>query len=271
MPELPEVEALRDMVEHHALGRMLHTIDVRDTGALHQTSARNLRETAEGRSFCKVCRHGKILIARIEDGPFLIFHFGMTGRLVILEADEDLPDHTRVVFGFGYGDRLVFDNPRKFGRLELAKEVTDYLRDNDIGPDALSVSGERFREIIGSTRGQVKPALMDQSKLAGIGNVYSDEILFRARLRPDAKGNDLSDGQLRDLCEAMRHVLETASDRLSAGQDLPGDWLAPHRGKEWTCPRCDADLCRKKISGRNAWFCPSCQHKAECRTEEADD
>lgn len=270
MPELPEVEALRDMVERNALGRKLNSVDVRDTDVLDQTSARTLSETAEGRRFCKICRHGKILIAGIGDGPFITFHFGMTGRLVLLGADEDLPDHARVVFGFGNGDRLVFDNPRKFGRLALAKEVPGYLRDNGIGPDALSISEGTFNEIISGTRGQVKPALMDQSKLAGIGNVYSDEVLFRARLRPDAKGNELSGGQLQDLYKAMRHVLGMASDRLSAGRDLPGGWLAPHRGKEGTCPRCDTVLCRKKISGRNAWFCRSCQHEADCKTETDD-
>lgn len=270
MPELPEVEALCAFFEQDALGREIEKVDVRDNDALHEASARKLSDEVEGRAFSEACRHGKMIFARLGDGPFLVFHFGMTGRIVIAEAGDDLPDHARVVFCFANGDRLVFDNPRKFGRLDVANEVTAYLRDNDIGPDALSISEARFREIIGGTRGQVKPALMDQSKLAGIGNVYSDEILFRAGLRPDAKGNELSDPQLRDLHEAMRNVLETASERLSAGRKLPSDWLAPHRGKDGVCPRCGTDLSRKKISGRSAWFCPACQHEADCGTQARD-
>src|SRR6056297_1039405 len=190
-------------------------------------------------------------------------HFGMTGRLVVNRAGDDLPAHARLIFEFKNGGRLVFDNPRQFGWLELARCMRTYLLDNEIGPDALSVSQVSFRKIIGATRGQVKPALMDQSKLAGIGNVCSDEILFRAGLRPDASGNDISDDQLREIHQAMRVVLETASHRLSEGKELPDDWLAPHRGQDGNCPRCGADLARKKTSGRTAWFCPACQHDAD--------
>lgn len=104
---------------------------------------------------------------------------------------------------------------------------------------------------------------MDQSKLAGIGNIYSDETLFRARLRPDAKGADLRDAQLKSLHGAMRDVLRTASDRLSRGKVLPKRWLARHRQEGECCPRCGGELSQAKIGGRTAWFCPSCQGGAD--------
>jgi formamidopyrimidine-DNA glycosylase len=263
MPELPEVEAQRAMLERHALTRPVQKVDVREAEALRDTTAQTLSDKAEGKSFSEVCRHGKMLFARIGEGPALVFHFGMTGRLVIAKADDDLPDHARIVLRFENGDRLVFENPRKFGWLELTKDINAYLRDNDIGPDAMAVCEDRFKKIIGGTRGQVKPALMDQSKLAGIGNVYSDEILFQAGLRPDAKGSDLTEAQLQTLHRRLRDVLQTASDKLSAGKDLPEDWLTPHRDQNGTCPRCDGDLDHKTVSGRTARFCPACQNDAE--------
>ncbi|MFO7757261.1 MAG: DNA-formamidopyrimidine glycosylase family protein [Roseovarius sp.] len=263
MPELPDVEALRAMFEKHALARTIEEVVVREAKALQDATAQKLSEEAVGNHFSEVLRHGKMLFARIGDGPFLVFHFGMTGRLIITRADDDLPAHARLVFEFHNGGRLVFGDQRKLGWLELAGSMSAYLRDNEIGPDALSVSKDRLQKIIGATRGHVKPALMDQSKLAGIGNVYSDEILLQASLRPDAKGNALSDGQLRQLHRVMREVLETASHRLSEGKGLPDDWLTPHRGQDGHCPRCGADLAHEKTSGRTAWFCPACQRDAD--------
>lgn len=259
MPELPEVESYRRRFDAQAIGRTVGAVEITDAGVLRGSSPEDLTCAAEGRAFSEVRRHGKILFARLGDGPWLILHFGMTGDLVLVAPDEESPEHARVIFTFRDGGRLAFVNPRKFGWLELAEDVQSHLDGTDIGPDALSLSRQELGLIIRATRGLVKPALMDQSKLAGIGNVYSDEILFRARIRPDSKGADLTDTALDALHQALRAVLETASERLSRGTELPGDWLARHREDGARCPRCGGELARKKIAGRTARFCPACQ------------
>jgi formamidopyrimidine-DNA glycosylase len=263
MPELPEVEALRRAFASRGLEREVADVDVTDADVLHGTSQTDFAGAVRGTSFSSVKRHGKTLFARAGDGLWLVMHFGMTGDLVFCGPDEAPPDHARFVFTFGDGGRLAFDNPRKFGWLELADDIEGYLEDNDVGPDALSLSEQDFRDIVGGTRGRVKPALMDQSKLAGIGNVYSDEILFRARIRPDAKASDLSGEQLGALHQATLDVLGTASDRLSDGKALPSDWLAAHRDEGESCPRCGGTLLHMKIGGRTSWFCPGCQEPAD--------
>ncbi|MCV2868435.1 hypothetical protein OEW28_07315 [Defluviimonas sp. WL0002] len=263
MPELPEIEAFRRQFDTSAIGRRVDSVDVADEPVLAGRSARELRQATAGDAFCKVLRHGKLLFARTNGGTWVVFRFGMTGRIAMLEPDGDPPDHTRIMFGFNDGGRMAFDDQRKFGSVELAADVEIYLERNDIGPDALGVCEHRFRRIIGCTRGQVKPALMDQSKLSGIGNVYSDEILYQAGIRPDAKGQALDDGQLERLHGQMRMVLETAINRIATGKDLPDDWLTPHRGKDGKCPDCGEPLERKRISGRTAWFCPRSQHHGQ--------
>ena len=263
MPELPDVEAYRGRLAVEAVGREIADVEVTDAEALRGASPEKLARAATGHAFSKAVRHGKVLFARLGDGPWLALHFGMTGNLVLLGAGRDTPEHARTLFVFDDGDRLAFVNPRKFGWLELTGDIEGYLEENDIGPDALALSEQDLEDIIGGTRGQVKPALMDQSKLAGIGNVYSDEILFCARLRPDVKGNALSDTQLRALYDAMRDVLEMAADRLSDGEDLPRSWLARHREDDATCPRCSGDVAKQTTAGRSARFCPACQQGAD--------
>lgn len=265
MPELPEVEAARSRLARSATGREIEGVEVPDADALKNVTVSDFRSALSGRALRHFRRHGKVLFAHAGDGPRLVVRFGMTGDLPALSPGEEEPEHVRVRIAFADGGRLVFDNPRTFGWMELADDPETHVAANDLGPDALALSRDAFAGILGGTRGITRPALTDQSKLAGIGNLYADEILFRARLRPDAKGTDLSDAQLRDLHAAMREVLETATDRLSDGRDLPDDRLASRRGGDETCPRCGGDLRRESISGRTARFRPACQKMGDGR------
>jgi len=259
MPELPEVEATRRRIAARALEREVARVTAPDAEALHGPSPAALGRAVTGRAFGAVRRHGKVLFARAGDGPWLVVHFGMTGDLALLAPGETLPEHARVVFDFADGGRLAFDNPRRLGWLELTGDVGTYLAQAGLGPDALALDGAGVARIVGGTRGQVKPALMDQSKLAGIGNVYSDEILFRAGIRPDAIGAELDAAALAALHAALHDVLETASARRARGEALPDDWLAGHREAGGRCPRCGGALARERIGGRSARFCPRCQ------------
>jgi len=261
MPELPDVEVFGQRVRTHGLDRRIRTVDVRDADRLRGVTTRELEKALGGRAFTAVHRHGKVLFVQIgEGGPYLVIHFGMTGLVAFYEDPADEPKHARLVLGFEDGGWFAFDNQRRFGWLELTDDFDAYLRTESIGPDALAFDVADLRGLLGRKRGMIKPALMDQSKIAGIGNVYSDEILFQARVRPDRQAAALCAREVEAVHERVRAVLREAADHGADPERLPGDWLTPHRDTDDPCPRCGRRLENTKISGRTAWFCPHCQH-----------
>jgi formamidopyrimidine-DNA glycosylase len=259
MPELPEVEVFRRDFAARGLGSRIESARLGEPRCLRGATPAELRAALEGDRFTQVTRHGKILFARTARGPVLVMHFGMTGEVIFLEPGEAVPEGACLVVGFSGGRHMAIVSRRKLGWLELTEGAEGYLRENGIAPDALQISARDFEDRIGAGRGRLKSALMDQSKIAGIGNVYSDEILFRAGLGPGSQGRDLSREQLETLYHTMRGVLAEAGEALSAGADLPAGWLAQHREEGAPCPRCGTPLRREVIGGRGAYFCPRCQ------------
>ncbi|GAA4337817.1 bifunctional DNA-formamidopyrimidine glycosylase/DNA-(apurinic or apyrimidinic site) lyase [Streptomyces venetus] len=258
MPELPDVEGFRQVFESCARGRIVRRVDVRDAGVLHDVSARGLRSALEGRRFGAPERHGKWLLAR-TGGPTLVLHFGMTGRLVCGHPDDAVEAHDRVLFTLSGGRQLRFRDQRKLQGLWLAHDDSDIdrlLRRQ--GPDALAVDRAEFDAVLSARRGSLKTALTDQSVLAGLGNLLADEILWRARLRPDRRACELTEADLRRLYGRMRGTLRAA---VPAGCVPPRDsWLTGHRDDpDPTCPRCGTGLRRSRMAGRGTVWCPRCQ------------
>jgi formamidopyrimidine-DNA glycosylase len=262
MPELPEVEAMRRGPGERALGRRIARVDLREAGLLHGAAADDLSAALEGRALCALRRHGKVLFARADDGPWLVMHFGMTGFLAAYGDESGEPEHARLVLAFADGGFLAWDCQRKFGWLELADDPEAYVRAQGLGPDALAIGEDAFDALLCGTRGMVKPALMDQEKIAGIGNVWSDEILFQAGIAPDRRADRLPAEARGRLFETMRRVLREAAEAGADPARLPGDWLRPHRDDD-TCPRCGGPLERREVSGRTAHLCPRCQPPEE--------
>jgi formamidopyrimidine-DNA glycosylase len=289
MPELPDVEGFRKVLESCAKGRVIERVEVRDTGVLHGTGAQGLRDALEGRRFEKPERHGKWLLAHTDGRPTLMLHFGMTGRLVCAgrndsaegdqaqrdQAQEDQAQgdqarddsrqddppqpHDRVLFTLSGGRQLRYRDQRKLRGLWLAEDDSAVARLlADQGPDALSVSGEEFDSLLARRRGRIKTALTDQSVVAGLGNLLADEILWRARLRPDCQTRDLDKDARRSIYTHMRRTLRTA---VSAECVPPRDsWLTGHRDERVpTCPRCGTHLRRSRVGGRGTVWCPHCQ------------
>ncbi|MFH9887186.1 Fpg/Nei family DNA glycosylase [Streptomyces luteogriseus] len=258
MPELPDVEGFRQVLQSCAKGRVIRRVDVRDAGVLHGVDARRLRDALEGRRFGTPERHGKWLLAR-TGGPTLVLHFGMTGRLVCGHAEDPVEAHDRVLFTLGGGRQLRFRDQRKLQGLWLAHDESDVeglLRRQ--GPDALAVGRAEFEEVVSTRRGHLKTALTDQSVLAGLGNLLADEILWRARLRPDRGAGDLTREDRRRLYDEMRRTLRSS---VAAGCVPPrGSWLTGHRDdRDPRCPRCDTGLRRSRMGGRGTVWCPQCQ------------
>jgi formamidopyrimidine-DNA glycosylase len=262
MPELPEVETFKRYLDSTSLHQRITNVDVRDAYVLKHVSMRQLARRLKGRRFENSHRHGKHLFVRAGNELWLRLHFGMTGSLEYLNHDEVAPKTARVIFRFADNFRLAFDDQRKFGEIELIEDVDEFLQTRGLGPDALENSLSHFKAIVGKHRGAVKAILLNQQLIAGIGNLYADEILFRARMHPAAETARLSDKNLARLFRAMRHVLEKAIALKTDFNRLPKSWLLTHRGKAGRCPRCGRALKSATIGGRTSWFCAHCQKRA---------
>ena len=208
-------------------------------------------------------------IVRAGDELWLRLHFGMTGWLQYLKRDEETPKTARILFSFANNRRLAFDDQRKFGEVELIKDMDEFLQRRGIGPDALDVGLSEFKTIFRMHRGAVKAILLNQKLIAGIGNLYADEILFRACMHPATAAARLSDKDLSRLFRATHHVLEKAIALKTDFNRLPKSWLLTHRGKRGRCPRCGRALKSATIGGRTSWFCGYCQKRAHCKVTSA--
>jgi len=262
MPELPDVETFKRYLDATALHQRIADVDVLSADLLKGVSARELARRLKGRCFESTRRHGKHLFVRADDDMWLRLHFAMTGFLRYFKGEEKAPPHTRVLFVFANDYRLAFDDQRKFGEIELIKDVDQFLKKRSLGPEALNVDLSDFRKILGKHRGAVKSTLLNQRLIAGIGNIYADEILFHARIHPATRITRLDDKDVKRLFRTMRHVLEKAIEYQADVDRMPKSWLLPQRGKGGKCPRCGRELQSSKTGGRTAWFCPHCQRRA---------
>jgi formamidopyrimidine-DNA glycosylase len=261
MPELPDVELFKRYFDATSLHQRINDVDVRKSYILKDVTARELARGLKGRRFDSSRRHGKHLFVRADGKIWLRLHFGMTGSLDYFKDDKQAPRHARVLFVFANHHRLAFDDQRQFGQIGLLKDVDEFLKKRALGPDALDLDLGEFKKILGKRRGAVKSILLNQQLIAGIGNIYADEILFRARMHPATEISRLDDKALTKLFRATRYILEKAIAAKADVKQMPKSWLLPHRGKGGKCPRCGGKLRSAKIGGRTAWFCARCQKK----------
>lgn len=258
MPELPDVEGFRRVLDEHARGRLIERVQVLDEGVLRDTTPQALGRALQGHRFAEPAREGKWLVG-YTDGPAVLLHFGMTGELLWLEPEEGRHRHDRVVFQFGDGE-LRYRDMRKLQGLRLAENEQALRRVLDEqGPDALSVNGHDFEELLASSRRKLKAALSDQSAIAGLGNLTVDEILWRSRQHPDRKTSDLTADERRRVYADMDTVLR---ESVPAGCVPPREsWLTGARDEApgAACPRCGTGLAKERVSGRSTVYCPQCQ------------
>ncbi len=265
MPELPDVELFRRLVLDRCRDRLIDRVTISDRGILEGIAADAFERRLAGEPIRSSARHGKHLFAVLGDAGALAMHFGTNGSLQLVERAVAEPAYTRLQLHFADGERLAYVNPRRLGRISLCDSAAAYVAAAGLGPDALDPGLDlaAFTAILGRRRRDIKAVLMDQQLIAGIGNIYSDEILFQAGLPPAAAAADLSDAGIARLYRAMRDTLETAI-RCGAGAEqaagpLPKDFLLPHRHKGGSCPRCGTALAVLKRGGRTGYYCPRCQ------------
>jgi formamidopyrimidine-DNA glycosylase len=277
VPELPEVETLRRDLEKEVLGKRIKTVDVSGLRTIRRHKTKKaFTSRLEGRKLTAVERKGKYLIVRLDSGDVLVVHLGMSGQLLLRPAKAPPEKHTHLVFSFGTGPQLRYVDPRTFG--ELFVTTPDHLLDElpelkHLGFDALEqvMSWTHFHEMLQARHTKLKPLLMDQKFLAGIGNIYSDEILFAAGLRYDRSSETLSSQEVRRLYRAMVEVLNDAIKHRGSSladeqyRDLFGE-VGQFQGQHMVydregaqCRRCRTAIMREKAGGRSTFYCPRCQ------------
>lgn len=259
MPELPEVEAFGKYLDKTSSEKVIENVEVKSPELLQNVDADNLKEKLEGHKFQHTKRHGKYTFTRLDSGFWLILHYGMTGRLKYFENSGGAPLYDRVLISFEDKSHLAFDDPRKFGKINLTHSMEDFIKERKLGPDALEIDFKTFKAIFEKRRGAIKSALMDQHILAGVGNIYSDEILFQSCIHPKIQANKLDNNQMKRIFKVMQSVLKTSIDKRTKNEKLPDSFIIPHRRKNGKCPNSDIKLKTVKISSRTAYYCPECQ------------
>jgi len=210
MPELPEVEVMRRDLDKEVVGRKIKSVDVTGTRSVRRhKNKKEFAELLEGRKIASVQRRGKYLIMRLDGGEALIVHLGMSGQLLRAKtAREKAPKHTHVVITFTQGGLLRFVDPRTFGEMFVTKydeidEQVEELAHLGMDPLETAMSWELFGRMLVERKARLKSLLMDQKFMTGIGNVYSDEILFNAGLKWDRMSDSLSQQEVRRLYRAI--------------------------------------------------------------------
>jgi len=278
MRELPEVETIRHDLEREVAGKRIKTVTVIGNRSVRRhADVAGLTARIEGAKIDAVRRRGKYLLVSLGD-DWLVVHLGMSGQLRKCAPKDPVAPHTHVTFAFTQGGQLRYVDPRTFGEIfvvakdELETKVPEIA---ELGFDPVEdvISWNAFGGMLMARKVKLKSLLMDQKFIAGLGNIYSDEILWQARLRWDRRSDTLSAGQARALHAAMVAVLEEAVAHRgsSLGDDQyvdlfgqPGRFAARHSvyGRAGLpCLRCGRPIVRIKVGGRSSYLCPWCQRR----------
>jgi formamidopyrimidine-DNA glycosylase len=281
MPELPEVEILARRLRPRLRGKIIRGVNVRRKWVLKPTSPKNFRRTLLGAKFTGLTRRGKYLLFRLEPGTSgktvtVLGHLGMSGRMFLALPGEQLPKHAAVIFDLG--DRnFIYEDARYFGRLTLDVSAIERL-----GPEPLgeNFTPEMFAQTLRRSRQPIKVKLLDQNWVAGIGNIYASEALFRARISPKLAADKLTFAQTKKLRRAIRDVLTEAikfgstvplqfargkSDglfyfgRAKGAPDFYEERLRVYDRAGEKCLNCKSEIQRIKQAARSTFYCPRCQ------------
>jgi formamidopyrimidine-DNA glycosylase len=278
MPELPEVEVVRRDLEREVVGKRIKGVEADGMRSIRRHHNRKqFANKLVGRRITGIERRGKYILAKLDGGDVLVIHLGMSGQLIRTKgARDNMTKHTHVVITFTQGGQLRFVDPRTFGEmfvteLEGVEKQVSELSHLGIDPLEEPMSWDQFGRIVASKHMKLKTLLMDQKFVAGIGNIYSDEILFGAGLRWDRMSDSLSAEEIRRLYRSMVETLQDAvkyrGSSLADEQyvDLygkPGEYQLHHKvyAREGeACRRCRKPLVRQRIGGRSTFFCEACQ------------
>ena len=256
MPELPEVESAVRRLRRATVGKR-----ITDGAVLHPSLRRRLTNarlrSTRGVSVVSVDRRGKHQLLRLDDGRVLHGHFRMTGDWTIDRADDELPRFARAWVSFDDGTRVVLDDPRALSTLDLHGKTEEL--DLGLGPEPsdASLTTDYLLDAFARRRGPIKPVLLDQRVIAGLGNIYAAESLWHAKISPLTNAAELSKKQIADLLRAIRKVIKAATGARYTDSDVSR--LAVYDRAGQPCRRCGTTIERVVQAGRSTYYCPGCQ------------
>ncbi|KRL27411.1 DNA-(apurinic or apyrimidinic site) lyase formamidopyrimidine-DNA glycosylase [Limosilactobacillus frumenti DSM 13145] len=272
MPELPEVETVRRGLLKIAAGRKISGIDVY-YGKTITNDVEKFRQALIGQTIVTVDRRGKYLLFRFTNDLTMVSHLRMEGKYFNQPIGGPIDKHTHVVFEFTDGSELCYHDTRKFGRMTLVKTGEEMTVGGlkTIGPEptANDFTLPYFKAILAKSRGKIKPFLLNQRHVAGLGNIYADEVLWMSKVNPEQPANSLTDQQIRDLhdniIKELARAIEYKGTTVHSFTNAFGDAGAfqnqlnayGHAGDP--CPRCGTKMVKIKVAQRGTTFCPHCQ------------
>ena len=270
MPELPEVEtiarSLRDGGRGNSsiLGSSITKVNIYWERSIACPSVSEFQKIVEGSSICSIGRRGKYVKFELSHG-WLLIHLRMSGDLIVAGADAPTKAHDRVVFELRGNQKLVFNDARKFGRIWFVTDPSQVCAHLGIEPFDDNLTGDKFFELLHTRKTRIKSLLLDQSFLAGIGNIYADEALFLAAIHPLTQADQLTKKITEILLKSIRQVLQLGIDRNGAsidwvyrGGQFQNDFNVYQRSGE-ACRRCAIPIKKIVVGQRSTHFCPTCQ------------
>lgn len=259
MPELPDVAEFKRYIDSTSLHHRIVETEVLDERILEDISPQILGRRVKDSSFEETYQHGKFLFLNTGQEKWVVMHFGMTGNPKYFR--ESRPEYSKVIFRFENGFNLAYVCVRLLGLVGFTDDLQTYIDSKELGLHALDedLDIEHFKAGFKNRRAMLKSLLLDQSFVAGIGNIYADEILFQSRISPKTRANELQDCRIRELYKNMRAVLEKAVSDSDSIQDHFGHSFIQHRDPEADCPRCGKNVEKITVSGRTTYYCPNCQ------------
>lgn len=276
MPELPEVETVKRILEPQLTGRTITRLTLNRPDIVAHPAPQTFADAVTGTTITGMDRRGKYLSILLQDGGRIVLHLRMTGCLLVTPPDWPQEKHTHLLFHLDDGNELRFIDPRRFGRFWLfgSGEADTVSGAHKLGPEPFDkrLTATYLSDTLSKRKRSIKDCLLDQSVIAGIGNIYADEILFATKIRPDRAACTLTEDDWQRLADAIPVIMAGA---VEANAMTPEDYLAG-KGQDYRntptfqvyghagepCPRCGAALCRAVVAGRGSVYCPVCQKAA---------
>jgi formamidopyrimidine-DNA glycosylase len=265
MPELPEVETIKRDLEKEIIGKKISEVCVHHPAVIREPSVENFKKALSGAVIKGVLRKAKVLVIEFSNGKSLVIHLKMTGQLVYPGNGKS----SRVTFHFSDGKRMDFNDQRLFAELRALDDWRELKFIRELGPEPFELKVGKFKKMLAAKRAKIKPLLMDQKFISGIGNLYAAEALFAAKIDPNRQAQGLSDKEKEDLLSSIKSILKKAIDAGGSSTDdyvrlsgARGDYVKYHRvyGREGKpCLVCKTPIKRAVLGGRGTYFCPRCQ------------
>jgi formamidopyrimidine-DNA glycosylase len=279
VPELPEVETIRRALAPAVEGRVVDRMEVLDPRWSEPAPPQEVAAAVEGRRIVRISRRGKYLDWELEDEVHLVMHLRMTGNILLVRPDDEQPPYVRVILALDSGERALFTDPRRFGTgiVLLGDAARDTYFSERLGVEPLSpdFTADGLKAMARGRKQPVKAFLLSQERIAGVGNIYADEALFRARIHPQRPVGTLTRPQLEALREAVIDSLNAGIDARGASID---DFRHPdgargsfqdrfliHLREGEPCVRCGRTVKKMRAAGRGTYVCESCQPRPRAR------